>query len=342
MLRQALRTTSTLLLFVFMLTPVLSRAQEPEITVSSKAYKRQFKTMLQRAEEGDANAQNSVGGAFAMGDGVVEDDEAAYRWLRKAAEQGHAAAQYNLFLLSTQKRDSENTLEAPVKWLQRAANQGVLQAQFRLAEVYRQSRVKHKKRRERAAMYYAMAAKQGHASAQFYLGWCYDKGVGVTQNESKAARWYLKAAKKGQVDAQVNLAVNYIDGRGVQKSQAQARRWFLRAAQQNSAIAQYNLGKLSQARASSRGNIIEAYVWTSLAAEQGLGAAIRERELLRSLISPSQLSRAQARVRRWSKINSDNAQFDLQLESRRSFPVTEPISGLEALLPKKGKADSQR
>ena len=33
---------------------------------------------------------------YANGEGVVEDDAEAVRWLRLAADQGHAGAQYNL------------------------------------------------------------------------------------------------------------------------------------------------------------------------------------------------------------------------------------------------------
>ena len=44
-----------------------------------------------QAEEGDVDAQFNIGGRYFRGVGVPEDDTEAVRWLRLAAEQGHAA-----------------------------------------------------------------------------------------------------------------------------------------------------------------------------------------------------------------------------------------------------------
>ena len=48
------------------------------------------------AEQGDASAQFNLGGMYANGEGVLEDDTEAVRWFRLAAEQGHAGAQSSL------------------------------------------------------------------------------------------------------------------------------------------------------------------------------------------------------------------------------------------------------
>ena len=57
-----------------------------------------------------------------------------------------------------------------------------------------------------------MAAEQGHAIAQFSLGICYHKGVGVRQNSSKAARFRM-AAEQGDAEAQYYLGGSYSMGR---------------------------------------------------------------------------------------------------------------------------------
>ena len=44
-----------------------------------------------QAEQGDVDAQFNLGGRYFRGVGVPEDDTEAARWLRLAAEQGHAA-----------------------------------------------------------------------------------------------------------------------------------------------------------------------------------------------------------------------------------------------------------
>ena len=46
-----------------------------------------------RAEQGDADAQFTLGVRYANGEGVLKDDEEAVRWYRLDADQGHAFAQ---------------------------------------------------------------------------------------------------------------------------------------------------------------------------------------------------------------------------------------------------------
>ena len=48
------------------------------------------------AEQGDAAAQFNLALMYDTGEGVPEDDAEAVRWYRMAAEQGEAAMQFNL------------------------------------------------------------------------------------------------------------------------------------------------------------------------------------------------------------------------------------------------------
>jgi TPR repeat protein len=48
------------------------------------------------AEQGHAEAQFRLGAMYFSGDGVPRDDAGALRWYRLAAEQGHAEAQDDL------------------------------------------------------------------------------------------------------------------------------------------------------------------------------------------------------------------------------------------------------
>ncbi len=55
-------------------------------------------------EQGNANAQFSLGAMYRNGLGVTQDCAEAVGWWRKAAEQGNAKAQYNLgFMYSSGK-----------------------------------------------------------------------------------------------------------------------------------------------------------------------------------------------------------------------------------------------
>ena len=61
-------------------------------------------------------------------------------------------------------------------------------------------------------------AGQGNAVAQFSLGFMYDTGQGVTQDDSEAVTWYRKAAAQGHANAQYNIGVLYANGRGVRRT----------------------------------------------------------------------------------------------------------------------------
>ena len=52
--------------------------------------------LRERADQGDASAQNNLGGAYYAGQGVTQDYVEAHKWFRLAADQDDAEAQFNL------------------------------------------------------------------------------------------------------------------------------------------------------------------------------------------------------------------------------------------------------
>ena len=58
-------------------------------------------------------------------------------------------------------------------------------------------------------------AEQGDASAQSFLGWMYDNGQGVPQNDKTAVKWYTLAAEQGIATAQFNLGLMYDEEKSV-------------------------------------------------------------------------------------------------------------------------------
>jgi TPR repeat protein len=57
------------------------------------------------------------------------------------------------------------------------------------------------------------------------LGFLYDQGYGVEQNEYEAFEWFHRAALRGQAKAQYNLALMYDMGQGVKQSDEGAAKW---------------------------------------------------------------------------------------------------------------------
>ena len=107
------------------------------------------------AEQGDAEA-HTLGGMYQFGRGVAEDDAEAVRWFRRAADQGHAFAQFNLATMS-------------------ATGEGVPQDE---AE---------------AGRWFRLAADQGNPTARFRLGRMYANGRGVPQDDVEAHMWFSLA-----------------------------------------------------------------------------------------------------------------------------------------------------
>ena len=112
------------------------------------------------------------------------------------------------------------------------------------------------------------AAKLGHPTAQYNLGFMYDHGEGVTQNYKNALKWYMKAAESGNRSAQNNLAIMYYEGKGVTQ------------------------------------NYIEAYKWLNIAAITGHKQSIKFRDELLNLLSRSQIEQGQKLALKWSRDNS--------------------------------------
>ena len=99
---------------------------------------------------------------------------------------------------------------------------------------------------EAAVFWYEQAVGQGHAIAQCNLGWMYEYGRGVKQDDEQAVFWYEQAAGQGHARAQCNLGGIYQYGRGVEQDDEQAVFWYEQAAGQGYASAQCNLGWMYQ------------------------------------------------------------------------------------------------
>ena len=85
-------------------------------------------SLAQRANQGEAVAQNQLGRAYAEGRGGTQDDRLAVEWFLKAAEQGNAKAQYNLGVMYHDGRGVLRDDRQAVEWFQRAADQNYVPA----------------------------------------------------------------------------------------------------------------------------------------------------------------------------------------------------------------------
>ena len=82
---------------------------------------------------------------------------------------------------------------------------------------------------EQAEPLLEVAAKQGHARAQYYLGKMYYFGQGVSRSYRKARDWFMLAANQNDGAAQIAVAYLYWRGDGVDRDRIETCKWLLLA-----------------------------------------------------------------------------------------------------------------
>ena len=73
---------------------------------------------------------------YTNGSGVAQDDTEAVRWLRLAADQGRADAQFLLGVMYAEARGVPQDDAEAARWYRLAANQGNATAQYNLGFMY--------------------------------------------------------------------------------------------------------------------------------------------------------------------------------------------------------------
>jgi TPR repeat protein len=146
------------------------------------------------AEQGNADAEWWLAGAYGAGEGVTQDDRSALYWFKKAAEDGQPQAQW---VLGSNYRDGRNV----------------------------------ERDQQKAFDLFLRAAKQGEVDSQFSVAQMYEDGDVVPQDYVQAAKWYEKAAEHipdhgGAAAARNSLGFLFMDGPGVPQDYVTAYMYF--------------------------------------------------------------------------------------------------------------------
>jgi hypothetical protein len=111
----------------------------------------------------------------------------------------------------------------------------------------------------------SLLARRSTMDAQSTLGFLYEYGKGVRQDDAAAASWYRKAANQGSARAQVDLGYMYDHGQGVPR------------------------------------DYVAAHMWFSLAAAGGLKQARTSRDVVAAKMTPEQIAEAEKRFAEWQR-----------------------------------------
>ena len=156
-------------------------------TLSEKAREGNAKALAElrgRAEKGDADAQNSLGGMYRDGRGVAKDEGEAVKWFRKAADQGFAEGQNNLGVMYAKGEGVVKDDAEALKWFRKAAN-------------------------------------QGDAYGQSNLGAMYATGQGVAKDAVEAYKWFLLSGAQGYELAKKEIPLIERDLTAAQRAEGQ-------------------------------------------------------------------------------------------------------------------------
>ena len=148
--------------------------------------------------------------------------------VRARAGAGDPVAQFSLgaFLYYGSAQTAEG-----VEWIRKAALQRFAPAEYHLGQVHEFGFGVQQDDRL-ALEWYRKAADDGSAQAQRAVGEFHLKGRGVRADAAEAARWFRRAADGDDLRAQYQLGQMYFDGTGVSRDYESAYVWFALAAGQ--------------------------------------------------------------------------------------------------------------
>lgn len=188
------------------------------------------------------DAQYQLAKVYLAGELVMEDRVAGMDYLRAAADQNHAMAQYRLGreLLEAEEATVDQIAEG-LEWLQKAVEQENPYAQYYLAKLYLEGEIVPEDRV--AGMgYLRAAADQGYDMAQYWLGkeLAYADDAGEEQI-SEGLLWLQKSADQENCYALYLLAKTYIQGKLVPRDIELGMQYLQAAADQGMELAQERL-----------------------------------------------------------------------------------------------------
>lgn len=151
---------------------------------------------MKKAEAGDPEAQNIVGGIYAY---ALQDWKKARGWYEKAAAQGHAQSMDMLGLIYMAGFGVRQDYAKARGWYEKGAALNSAESLRCLGTMHADG-LGMPRDYVKARLLFEKASAQGSAAAQQHLGDMYEKGLGVRQDRKVAKEWYGKACDGGNQD----------------------------------------------------------------------------------------------------------------------------------------------
>jgi len=238
------------LLFLFLLCSTAVFAADYEAGKQAylkKDYALALEILKPLAEQGDSQAQITMGLMYDYGHGVEKSPAESIKWYLMAAEQGVPLVQHDIGVKYFQGQGVEQNYLEAAKWWEQSANSGIADSQFNLGLMHYRG-IGIPKDYVKAAKLFEAAAEQGHGNAQYSLAVMYAFGQSKTKDYATALKWFNKSAEQDIAQAQFNLGVFHENGYGVDKDITKAREWYKLAADQGLQEAKQKLQALGSSK----------------------------------------------------------------------------------------------
>jgi len=196
------------------------------------------------AKRGYVSALNDL----AVLDELDNNYDQAIDLFKRAAQQGHPLAMYNLALHYKDGIGVQRDVGQAAEWFAKAAESGLVSAMVEHALALKSGRgqPESKANPRRAVEWLQRAADAGSVHAKYQLGLIYyrsgysdDESTRVNRDREQALLWFSRAAEGGDSDAQVMVARIMESGSGLPNPQPEiAERYWRLAARSGDAYAQ--------------------------------------------------------------------------------------------------------
>lgn len=241
-----------------------------------KDSKRGVYWLTQAVNGGDLCALNQLGLCYLSGEGVMKNEEVAFRMIRLSADKGLVVGMINTALLAANGRGISVDFPLAAEFLLRASQQGSADATNQLGQFYlrgwgvAQDPAK-------AFQYFQKAADEGAAGAAANLAQCFEEGIGTSVDFAVARKHWIQGALNNDAVAARCVGERFLVGaRGFPVDAAKARRYFLRGAEGGDAQAQYQLAQCLNQAIGGPPDSKARVMWLEKAAAQNLPEAIAE------------------------------------------------------------------
>lgn len=204
-------------------------------------------TLVDLAEKGDVQAQNTLGIVFQEGNGIEKDLQKAVYWYAKAVEGGSPNAMVNLGAMYLQGKGVDQNFETAINLYKRAADLNNQAALYNLARLYLAGAGVEKN--PVLGFEYAKRAADGaiqttvynendadrrdesevYGDALLLVAVCYRSGLGTAPDMKLSMKYAKRAAEAGSADACMALAESYEKGEGVELDLQKAAEYKIRA-----------------------------------------------------------------------------------------------------------------